>query len=161
VSGQELYDLLPERPADVLANWREIRLKIHDEFDLAKTEEQRVALLAAFTAMMNLVEPNIAPEEREKFQMARRQDYKLLIAKECLVGENVCTETAFAVTRREALAGRMSPDESLYTSMTSAMAAPHLSRAQLIAMQKRKDDPTPKGRVSKAIDWLRRRGGVT
>jgi hypothetical protein len=87
VSGQELYDLLPERPADVLANWREIRLKIHDEFDLAKTEEQRVALLAAFTAMMNLVEPNIAPEEREKFQMARRQDYKLLIAKECLVGE--------------------------------------------------------------------------
>jgi hypothetical protein len=134
MSGQDLYDQLPEDSAEILLGWREIRAKVHDEFDKA-TEEQRCALLQLFTATMNIAEATIRPADLEIFRKTRKQDYNRLIVKESLVGESVCAETAYAVTRREIAAGRMSPDDELAKSAAAAIAAPYSSRAELIAIE--------------------------
>jgi hypothetical protein len=134
MNDKSLLEILPERAGGVLMNWREIREKIHSEFAKAN-EEQRDALLALFTATMNIAEKAIAPEDLEKFREARRQDYASFLVQECLVGGNVCTETMDAVTRREVAADRMTPDDKLRNIAESAMAAPHHTRAQLLEIE--------------------------
>lgn len=157
MSGQELYDMLPEHPTEVLLHWREIRKKIHDEFDKATTDDQRGALLQLFTVTMNIVEPTIAQTDLETFRKARQQDYNLFIVKESLVGQNVCAETADAVTRREVAAGRMAPDHDLRQLAEAAMAAPHLTRAQLVAKEEQKFAPKPADPVRRIFSWFRGR----
>jgi hypothetical protein len=93
-------------------------------------------LLSIFTVIMDQVERSgLSGEDLAKFKVARRQDYNLLLVKESLVGENVCTETLSAVTEREVAAGRMAPDDELRTTAEVGMAAPHLTRAQLIGIE--------------------------
>jgi hypothetical protein len=145
MSDQQLLDFLPENPGAVVTNWREIRQKLHEASDHAATQEQRVAILAAYKAVMDIAEnAAVHADDLETFRKARRQDYNLLVVKECMVGDNVCTDTAYAVTRREIAAGRMGADDELARGMELAVAAPHHTRDQLIEI-----DP----RVAKAQPW--------
>jgi hypothetical protein len=113
-------------------NWRELREEIHNEHERSETSEQREQLLAMFVALMDLVErTDIAAENLDQFRQTRQKDYNLLIVRECLVGENVCTETLDAVTQREVAAGRMDPQHELRVMAINGMAAPHHSRAEL------------------------------
>lgn len=111
-----------------------IREEIHDEFKLAKTPGERASLLAIFKAVMDAVERSgsLEPEELKAFQDARSKDYNLLIVSESLVGESVCTEILNEVTQREVSDGRMEPDHELRTLAVNAMAAPYVSKGQLI-----------------------------
>ena len=105
--------MLPENPALALANWRAIREKIVQELDTATTESQREALLQLFKALMDMVDSLVQknqPEFLSEFRNARRQDYKLFITRECLVGENISAIKLLEVTRREIASGRMTPD---------------------------------------------------
>jgi hypothetical protein len=122
-------------PGAPLINWREIIKEINSEFGPAATTDYRVALLQMFKTTMDIAETTIAPEDLETFRKARRKHYHSFIVQEALVGENICTETLDAVTQREIAADRMAPDDSLREIAVRGMAAPHLSRAELIAME--------------------------
>jgi len=153
----ETLESLTGTPGAALANWRAVREKIHDEFDRAASDEHRAALLAMFKRTMDLVESAVAGEDREGFRQARQRDYNLLIVKECRIGENVCVDTADAVTRREVAAGRMSADHELRTMAVGGMAAPHFTRAELLEQQRQKNLPELAGREDLAEIRLARR----
>jgi hypothetical protein len=139
MSVRDLLQRLQAQPPGAPVDWRKIREDMHDEHDRATTTEERVALLEIFKAVMDLVKRSgLTPEDMEKFKEANLKDYRLLIVKEALVGENICTETLDAVTQREVAAGRMAQDDNLREAAVSGMAAPHLSRAELIAMEAKK-----------------------
>jgi hypothetical protein len=96
-----------------------------------------------------------------QFRKARQTDYKKMIISECLVGENVCTETLDQVTRREIAAGRMAPDDNMRAIADKGMAAPYLTRSQLLDIEaKRKGTVSApiKEPVSAPIKGLRRLG---
>ena len=148
--AQELLDKLPSRagveiieapllfqllnaPGAPLTNWQEIIEEINVEFDRVKTEDSRIALLATFKAVMDIAETTVAPEQLSIFRDARQKHYNSFIVQEALVGQNVCIETLYAVTGREVNAGRMAPDHELRKAAEMGMAAPHLSRAELMA----------------------------
>lgn len=141
----ELLQRLTENSLEVQQNWRQIRDEIHNEHEGATTTDSRVALLAMFKTTMDLAEQAIAPEDMEKFKDARLKDYHLLIVREALIGENICTETLDAVTQREIAAGRMAPNDNLHKTALMGMAAPHLSREDLIAInaKKRREEHSP------------------
>jgi hypothetical protein len=104
----------PPEMCEIISDWSRCRDDIHREFDKATTSEERGALLAIYTAMMNIVEKDlIAPEGLEAFQKARYQDYCLFLAKESRDGDNVNSELLEKATKREIDAGRMSPDHNL------------------------------------------------
>ncbi len=126
---------MTESPAYVLADWREIIKEIDSEFKIAKSTDERVALLAMFKATMDIAETTIAPEDLEKFKDARLKHYKSHVLSECFVGKEICTETLFAVTEREISAGRMSAEDNLHQIAKTGMSAPHFTRAQLISME--------------------------
>lgn len=133
MSASDLLQRLQAAPPGAALDWRKIREEIHDEHERATTTEERVILLGIFKAVMDLIErSDLDHEDLEKFREARLTDYRLLIVKEALIGENVCTETLDTVTQREISAGRMSPDDSLRETAVVGMAAPHLSRVELI-----------------------------
>jgi hypothetical protein len=114
-------------------------------------------VLAAYKAVMDIAEnAGVHADDLEMFRKARRQDYSLLLAKECMVGDNVCTETAYAVTRREIAAGRMAADDQFALDIERAMGAPHDTRAQLLEMERRKNAPKPTGVAGRLSSWLRR-----
>jgi len=140
---------LMDAPRAPLVNWRDIIQKIDNEFPGAETEEKRVALLAVFKATMDIAESQIAPEDVERFKEARSKHYKTFIVQECLVGQNVCTETLYAVTGREVAAGRMAPDDTLRKNAEAAMVAPHLTRAELLA-QASEPPPDPSQEQARA-----------
>lgn len=123
---------LMNAPGAPFINWQGIIKEINNEFPAAETEDKRVALLAAFKATMDVAESNIAPEDVERFRDARSKNYNIFIVQECLVGQHVCTETMYTVTGREVAAGRMAPDDTLRETAEAAMAAPHLTRAELL-----------------------------
>lgn len=56
-----LIGSVPENPAEALTSWRSVRERVHDRFDQAESEAQRVALLALYCSVMNLAEKAIAP----------------------------------------------------------------------------------------------------
>jgi hypothetical protein len=82
--------------------------KIHEAAERANREDERVALLAAHKAVMDIAESaGVHADDLGAFRTARRQDYNVLVINECMVGDTVCTDTAYSVTRREIAAGRM------------------------------------------------------
>jgi hypothetical protein len=120
------------------------RERIVKEFDAAVTSEQRSALLAMYTVLMDQVERNLASQgdkakELADFRGARAYEYKALIYKECfvgldtpVVGADVSVEMLKYVTDREIAAGRMTEDHSARQLAVTASAAPHLTHAQLL-----------------------------
>jgi len=128
MSVQELIERVQRDAANNQRfDFKSIREQIHDEFDRARTAEERVQLLMLFKASTDLVERNLAhdPDALEKLRNVRENDYRLFIIKECMVDENVCADTMYALTAREIAAGRMSPDHSLRTLAERQMGVPH------------------------------------
>lgn len=128
-----IQDLLPDKPID----WKAIREEIHNEFDRANTADERAMLLAIYKAVMDAVERNIPKSDTvtlEQFRNTRLVDYRLLLTKEALVGENVCADTLYAITERELAAGRLSPDDELRLLAAKRIAEPHPTRAEMVAL---------------------------
>ncbi len=121
-----------------LLDWRNTREEIYSKLEQTSTEAERVLLLSMYTALMDAVEQQFDFTESEDFQQARQHDYNLFIIKECLVGEVVCTETLFEVTRREIKAGRMEAANSLAEGAVGAMVEPHLSHQELLAIEEKR-----------------------
>lgn len=134
MSASELLQRVKSLPRDQPIDWASIREEIHDEFDQAKSEDDRVLLLGLHQAVLDLVErqANLPPDDLAAFRKTRLQDYHLLIVKEVVVGEHVCTETLDAVSKREMQAGRMAPDDALRQAATQGISEPHLTRAELV-----------------------------
>jgi hypothetical protein len=135
-----------------------VRNKIHEEFDAAKTSEERGALLALFKATFDITESHLAknsPEKLAEFQKARAQDYNLFLVKECTVGldspggGDVSVEMLRAATDREVAAGRMTEDHTLRKLAVEGCVAPHLTHAQLIEKHaKLKEEAAPAAQTS-------------
>lgn len=160
----ELLQRVQADPETAPPDWVALRAEIQGEHARATTTELRVALLGTFHALMDLVERSaIVPENLATFRQTRLSDYRQMVVHEARIGEHVCTETLDAVTRREVDAGRMPPDDELRTRAVREMAAPHPTRAQLMAMdaQKRAQvsslmQTQPAGRWRRALTWWRR-----
>lgn len=149
----ELIDWVPETPTEAAAQWRNIRARIHDEFDRATSADQRVALLALNQSMMNLAEKAIDPDQLENFREIRGHSYSMLIVKECLVGDKVCAKTAAIVTRREVAAGRMAPNHGLRKLEELAKFAAHVISTRRLAQQYA---PKQAGLIRRALALLTR-----
>lgn len=172
LDAQEFLDKLPSRaevefieapllfqllnaPGAPLVNWREINKEISNEFGHATTEDYRIALHEAFKATMDIAETTVAPEDLKAFQDTRLAQYKLFICEEALVGEQICVETLHAITQREIAAGRMAPDDEARKIAEMGMAAPHLSRAELIATVSGQAVKPPSA-WQRVLAWVRR-----
>jgi len=149
--NNDLIGQVPENTVEAVANWRQIRVRIHDAFEQARTPEQRAALLALQQSLMNLAEKGIEPKDLESFREIRGHSYSLLVVKECLVNEQVCAKTAAAVIRREMAAGRMAANHMLRNMKDMVAFASHLQRTRLLAQQLA---PRPPGPVGRVLSWL-------
>jgi hypothetical protein len=147
----DLIGQVPQDTAEAVANWRQLRVRIHDAFEQARTPEQRAALLALNQSVMNLAEKGIDQKDLESFREIRGHSYSLLIVKECLVKGQVCEQTAAAVIRREMAAGRMAANHMLRNMKEMKSFAAHLQRTQLLAQQLAS---RPVGPVSRVLSWL-------
>lgn len=147
----ELIDSVPESPAEALANWRQVRVKIHDAFEQATSPQQRAALLALNHSIMNMTEKVMDPKDLENFREIRGHSYSLLVAKECLVGDEICAKIADAVTRREVAAGRMAPNHGLRELKQMRAFSAHLKQTWRLAQQ---IAPKPPGPVGRVLSWL-------
>lgn len=171
LGAQEFLDKLPSRagveiveapllfqllnaPGAPLTNWREIIEEVNNEFGRVTTEENRAALLATFKATMDFAETTVAPDNLQTFQEARQRHYKSFIVQEALVGSNVCVETLYAITKREIDAGRMAADDSLRKTAEMGVAAPHLSRAELVAQMSAQPAPKQPNLWKRFLAWL-------
>ena len=99
---------------------------------------KKLELLTLFTRVMDIVETTVVPENVQIIREARDKQYNSLILQECLVGENFCVETLYAVTSREISAGRMDESNRLRQVALDGTSAPHLTRAELIAVMQQK-----------------------
>jgi hypothetical protein len=141
-------------PGAPITNWREIIHEVDNEFETVKTIEHRTSLLQVFKSTMDIAETTIVAEDLEVFREARKKHYKSFIVQESLVGESICIETLDDVTKREISAGRMSPDDTLRKIAEDGMAAPHFSRAEMVASRESPKKATSGWR--RALAWLSR-----
>lgn len=149
-----LERLQAAKPGETL-DWRQIRQEIHDLHDQSTTTAERITLLGIFTAVMDRVERSgLTGTDLKTFQATRGKDYNLLLIKESRVGTNICPETLFQVTEREVAAGRMAADEPLRVLAVEGMAAPHLSRAALIAIAE-EEERKANSLFSRIAAWLK------
>jgi len=96
-----------------MPDFRVIRERVHDEFDVATSSEERGLLLAILKVAMDGQEVRLAGDDLLKFQKLRTEDRNILLIKECLVGTDVCPHRMLAATDREIAAGRMSETDEL------------------------------------------------
>ena len=134
-------DILTSLQADAASgkelDFRAVREQIHDASEKTTDSGERVLLLQLFHSVMDLVERsgNIAPEDLPKFKDARAKDYKLLLTREVLIGQNVSVELLNAVTQREVQAGRMPEDDELRQLAINGIAEPYLTVEELIKIE--------------------------
>ena len=134
-------DLISRLQADAASgkslDFRAVREEIHDLSNGTEDVGERVVLLATFHAVMDMVERsgNVAPENLDAFRMTRAQDYRLLLMREVLIGENASAELLNAVTQREVLAGRMREDDDLRQVAITAISEPYLTVQQLLQVE--------------------------
>jgi hypothetical protein len=155
---RDFHASIPEDPTEVLANWKEIRQRIDDQFNEASTWDEWAGLHTLRDSVLRLVKPTIHPADQAKFQEAGEKIYDLLILQECMVGDHVCTETLDAVTRREIDAGRMNASHKLRQLAETGMLAPHLTHVQLLQAEVEKQgyvfESPPKG-FRRILNWFR------
>lgn len=143
VQAPQLFRLVNDVGAP-LANWRKIINQVDIDFERAvsadetifrrpESFEYRGVLLAVFKSVMDIVESRLTGEDREKFREARDRHYKALVYQESVVNDNICIETMYQVTTREITAGRMPADSSTRKIVELGIAAPHLTRDELLA----------------------------
>src|SRR5260370_16261848 len=112
-------EILAQLQADAAAgrslDFRTVREQIHDASERTHDSSERVILLQVFHAVMDLAERsgNVAHEDLQLFRDTRAKDYRLLLMREVLIGENVSVELLNAVTQREVQAGRMAEKDEL------------------------------------------------
>ena len=134
-------ELLSQLKADAAAgrslDFRAIREQIHDASERTSDSGERIVLLQVFHAVMDLTERsgNIAPEGLEVFKDTRAKDYRLLLMREVLVGQNVSVELLNAVTHREVQAGRMPEDDEFRQLAVKGLTEPYLSVQQLLKIE--------------------------
>jgi hypothetical protein len=125
-----------DRAIDDASDWQEIREQIVSSHEQTRTEEERVTLLSLHKKLMDAVEGQLPGNiDLERFREVRRQDYNMLITRECIIGGSVCIETLYDLTQRELEAGRMEPAHDFINIAVEAMANPHYSREQLIRQE--------------------------
>jgi hypothetical protein len=98
-------------------DWPRIRKEIHAEHERAITTADREALLTIHKIVMDTVERQIGAEDLAEFRKIRRQDYRLLLIQEAIIGDNsgnINPQRMAAITRREVEAGRMAADDELH-----------------------------------------------
>jgi len=100
--ASDLLERLRSMPIGAPMEFKKIRDEIHEEHERATTTEERVTLLKIFTTVMDRVERSgLSPDDLEQLRAARLQDYRLLLVRESLIGENVSPDILFEVTERE------------------------------------------------------------
>jgi hypothetical protein len=151
MKDSELIGPVPETPAEALANWRSVRERVHDRFDQAGSEPERVALLALYCSVMNLAEQAIAPADLEKFREIRGHGYSLLIIKETLEGDQLSLLKSEAVIRRELQSGRMASDHVLRKRRELAKLAAEYVRTRHLVQQHASER---RGLLDRVLSWF-------
>lgn len=149
--NSELIGDVPETPAEAARQWRQLRTRIHDAFESARTGPQRAALLALNQSLMNLVEKGLDPKDLENFRELRGHAYSMMVAKECLVAEHIDPTLAQAVVQRELAAGRMAANHPLRDLKQMTSFAAHMQRNLAMARQLA---PKPQGTLPRLLGWL-------
>lgn len=160
----ELLQRVQANPDAAPPDWAEIREEMLEAHERAETTEERVALLEVFDALMDLVERSaVAPDELAAFRRTRLTDYRQMVVREAQIGDSICVETLDAVTQREIDAGRMSPDDELRDRVAREMAAPHATRAELMARDAERraevsmlPQTQPASRWRRTLKWFQR-----
>ncbi len=151
--NNELIGDVPETPAEATAQWRQLRTRIHDTFESARTSTQREALLTLNQSLMNLAERGLDAKDLESFREIRGHSYTMLIVKECLVDDRIDPKLAQAVVQRELASGRMAQNHQLRDLKQMVAFAEHMTRA--LAMVERLT-PKPWGPLPRLLSWLLR-----
>ena len=144
---------MPDNPAEALANWRSVRERVHNRFDRAGSEPERVALLALYCSVMNMTEKAIAPADLEKFREIRGHGYSLLIVKESLTGDHLSLQKAQAVIARELAARRMASDHVLRDQKELAKLAAEYVRTRQLVQQHANE---PQSLLDRILSWFHR-----
>jgi hypothetical protein len=147
----ELIGEVPATPAEAAKQWRQLRERLHDAFESARTGPQRASLLALNQSLMNLVEKGLDPKDLESFREIRGHGYSMMVARECLVNGRVDPQLAQAVLQREVEAGRMAANHPLRDLRQLAAFAEHMQRnlamAQRLTLK-------PRGPLPRLLGWL-------
>ncbi len=149
-------DLLSRLQADASSgkalDFRAVREEIHNLSERTSDVGERVILLQVFHAVMDMVERsgNVATEHLDAFRTTRAQDYRLLLMREVLIGENASAELVNAVTQREVQSGRMREDDELRQEAVKAISEPYLTVQQLLAIEQERIASS-----TKATGWRR------
>lgn len=125
----ELLDA-PGAPLSVLT---EIRAEVFEEIGRAQTQDQFGAIHSVFRTVTDIAIAAASGDLKTRLIEAQELDYKSCLVEECCVNGNVSIDDLVVATSREIAAGRMKPDHSLRKLAEMGMAAPHLSREQLLA----------------------------
>ncbi len=145
ILSQLQADAAAGRSLDFLA----VRKQIHDASERTSDSSERVILLQLFHAVMDLIERsgNIAPEDMEVFRNTRAKDYKLLLMREVLIGQNVSIELLNATTLREVQTGRMAENDELRQIAVKGLAEPYPSVQELRKIEEERlaAESKPKG----------------
>ncbi len=118
-------------------DFRAVREEIQVLSESTSDVGERVVLLQVFHAVMDMVERSgvVEPEQLEVFRTTRAQDYRLLLTREVLIGENASAELLNAVTQREVQAGRMREGDELRQVAVKALSESYLSVQQLLQLE--------------------------
>jgi hypothetical protein len=141
MNAQELFARVQAAAASGESlDFRTIRDDIHAISERTTDIKERLILLRLYHTFMDLVERsgNIDPEKIDDFHRVRAQDYRLLLMKEILVGENVSVELLNAVTQREVQAGRMQEDDELRQLALKAIAEPYSTVQELQEVEQKR-----------------------
>lgn len=114
----EISNLMVRMMSRRCQNWgqaRALRDEIVELNKVAKTGEEQAAICFAFNALMDNVEADdlIDPSSLDQFRNVRKADYKMIVAQQAWIGENVDPARLEAVTRREVEAGRLDAHDGL------------------------------------------------
>jgi len=144
--------------AKKLADWEKVRKEIINRHEKASTVEEYITLLSLHKMLMDSVEHQLPSSvDVEKFRELRRQDYNMLITRECTIGSSICIDTLYELTQRELEAGRMRPTHSLINIAVDAMAEPHYSREQLLRQQAKIQKTESKSNLNKKLSRIFRK----
>ena len=141
MNASELLDRMQsDTEAGKELDFRAVRDEIHAASELTTDPHERVVLLKLFHLVLDAAERsgNVAPENLDTFRQIRAKDYRLLLMREVLIGENVSTKLLNAVTQREVQAGRMSEQDELRLFAVKALAEPYLSVQDLLRIEQQR-----------------------
>ena len=125
--------LLDDAASGVPLDFRAVRDELHDLAAQAQSEQEHISILGILHSVMDAMETsgNVSPENLEAFRDVRDKDYRLLLMREIVIGENASVELTDSVTTREISAGRMRLDDPMRRAVDDALKQPFDSVAEL------------------------------